>query len=262
MPYTQDVKTLTGYTIAEAIGKLDEELPPEAYKSVPGGADLTDIDPNHMRRVLNDVFGLAGYGWGYKYDPDHVYSRVEEHNTKSGKRTRVVAVVKHLEFWYRLMVDGKPYTGVIPATGASKNSEDAYALKGALTNAIGNAVSNIGFQLSVYLGKRTHRTVRKSGGAVRKPAPRKAAPPKAAPKTAPKTASAVADDVDDLDDLDDAPAKSSWGDYVIPLGKNKGKKLSQVSRRAVEWYANEMSPHTDLGEELQEAAKAYLEELA
>ncbi len=260
MPYMQDIKTLTGLPIEEAIAKLDEELPASAYKAVPGGADLTDIDPNHMRRVFNEVFGLAGYGWGYRYNPDHVYTRVEE---RSGKRTRtvVVAVVKQLELWYRVVVDGEIHTGTIPATGASENSSDAYALKGALTSAIGNAASNIGFQLSVYLGERSHKTVGR--------APKRKTAPKPAPKRKPAPAPAAAASatapaaVDDLDDLDEAPASAtaSYGDYIIPFGKNKGKKLSDVSRRAVEWYANEMDPSTSVGEELQEAAKAFLEEV-
>ena len=276
--YVQDVKTLTGLDVEKAIEILDKELPASAYKSVPGGADLTDIDPNYMRQVLNEVFGLAGYGWGYTYDPDHVYTRTDVETTRKGERTVVVAVVKYLSFWYTLLVDGEPKTGMIPATGASKNSSDAYALKGALTNAIGNAVSNIGFQISVYLGKRSHRTVGKKPPARKstkpKPAPKaKAAKPAPAPKAAkpaPVTA-APADDIDDLDAVPDqppapapVPASASAGDYEIPIGKNgpkdgkPGKKLSEVSQKAVEWYANELKPASEKARELQENAKAYL----
>jgi len=60
--------TLTGMTLEEVAVRLDEQLPQDAYKPVPGGADLTDIDPNFMRKVLNDVFGVCGYGWGYDYE--------------------------------------------------------------------------------------------------------------------------------------------------------------------------------------------------
>lgn len=38
--------TLTGMTLDEVAVRLDEQLPADAYKPVPGGADLTDIDPN------------------------------------------------------------------------------------------------------------------------------------------------------------------------------------------------------------------------
>jgi len=47
-----NAKTLTGLTVAEAAIKLDEQLPPDAYTAVPGGADLTDIDPNYMRKTI------------------------------------------------------------------------------------------------------------------------------------------------------------------------------------------------------------------
>ena len=38
-------KTLAGFTLAEAAIRFDAELPKDAYKKVPGAADLTDIDP-------------------------------------------------------------------------------------------------------------------------------------------------------------------------------------------------------------------------
>lgn len=265
-----ETTTLTGLTLAEAGVILDEELPASAYKPVPGGADLTDINPNHMRRVLNDVFGLCGYGWGYKYSPDHVHTHTDVRTKRNGDEyTVIVAVVKYLEFWYKLQNGEVLEICAVPATGSSDNSNDAYALKGALTNAIGNAASNIGFQLSVYLGNRSHRTVG------RKPAPRKAsrkpAPRKSAPKPAPKPRAAIPAPAMDIEDLDaPAPAGTTLdgngyhdhGSFVIPIGKNEGKKLSEVTHKAVRWYAEEMSPaRTNAGRELQEAARAYLEVL-
>jgi len=56
----------------------------------------------------------------------------------------------------------------IDASGGSENGNAAYAMKGAITNGIGNAVSNIGFQESVYLGLRSHRTVGKKAPVVGK----------------------------------------------------------------------------------------------
>jgi hypothetical protein len=171
--------TLTGLSLAEAATKLDAQLPAEAYKPVPGGADLTDIDPNWMRHTLNEVFGLCGYGWGYNFHPTHIEYHNEVRDGKRGDRTVIVAILKHLEFWYRLNLGEVAEVFKIPATGNSENSTHAYALKGALTNAIGNAVSNIGFQQAVYLGKRDHRTVRagKRQTPQVQPAPRAALPP-------------------------------------------------------------------------------------
>ncbi|MBN1180511.1 MAG: hypothetical protein JXD18_14980 [Anaerolineae bacterium] len=160
-------KTMMGYSIDELQARLDEELPADAYKQVPSASYLTDIDPAQMRRVLTEVFGLCGVGWGYRYDPETVAQRVFEFTTSKGaSKTRYEATVTGLVFWYRLVndgLDGMTITCEIPATGGSENTTAAFALKGALTNAIGNAVSNLGFQESVYLGQRSHQTVGNGG---------------------------------------------------------------------------------------------------
>ena len=77
-------KTLTGMLLESVAAKLDAELPKDAYKAVPGAADLTDIDPNYMRKVLNEVFGLCGIGWGYKYDSADMHTEIEERKRSSG----------------------------------------------------------------------------------------------------------------------------------------------------------------------------------
>ena len=157
--------TMTGLTLGDVQERLDEELPANAYKRLPGASDLTDIDPAHMRRVLNEVFGLCAVGWGYRYDPATVTrSTFEFTNARGEVKTRHEATVTGLVFWYKV-VDGEGRCAVceIPATGGSENSSAAFALKGALTNALGNAVSNIGFQQSVYMGLRSHRTVGAGG---------------------------------------------------------------------------------------------------
>jgi hypothetical protein len=163
MSTNPNIKTFTGLSLEEASAKLDKELPADAYKKVPGGANLTDINPNYMRMILNEVFGMCGFGWGYDYDPIAMTTRNEERTKRNGtKYSVVVAALTHLTFWYRLQDDTNIVECSIPASGASDNSSDAYSMKGAITNAIGNAVSNIGFQLSVYLGKRDHMNTKRS----------------------------------------------------------------------------------------------------
>lgn len=172
-PTLTDFTTLTGLTLAEALAKLDEQLPADAYSPVPGPVALTDIDPGYMRHVLNAVFGPCGLGWGYTYESADLELTFHEKT--------VTAMLKRLEFWYILVNDAvKRHT--LYATGASDNRNAQYAMKGALTNAIGNAVSNIGFQESVYLGKRSHATV---GAKLPRPVPPK---PAAAPTEPPKKA--------------------------------------------------------------------------
>jgi hypothetical protein len=142
---------------------------------------------------------------------------------------------------------GDPEKFVIPASGASKNFPVQYALKGAISNAIGNAVSHTGFQESVYLGKRDHRTVngKSSSGAaaIKRPAAVKSAsPPKpAAAKPAPNGAP-------------DDPAE-----FVIAFGvKHAGKKLGDISTEALTWYAEKMVATTEDAKVLQAKAKALL----
>ena len=255
----QNAKTLTGMTLAEVAIKLDEQLPPDAYKPVPGGAKLTDIDPNHMRKVLNEVFGVSGYGWGYEFDPDTIRSRTDIRVNSQGKEyTVIIVTLAYLNFWYKLDAGDEVVVCNIPATGSSENSNDAYALKGALTNAIGNAVSNIGFQQSVYLGKRDHRTVQRNGSSSgsgrgdqrsgkkpsqkRQPAPasQKPAP---APTPAPQPAAGNGDP----------------GDYEVPFGTHKGTKLRDLSPSDLDWLANKVKPFNQTGKLAQAKAKAYLE---
>jgi hypothetical protein len=249
-----NAKTLTGMTLAEVAVRLDEQLPSDAYKPVPGGADLTDIDPNHMRKVLNDVFGVCGYGWGYDYDASTIRSRTDVRTNRSGKEyTVIIVTLSFLELWYKLVIEDEVLVCNVPATGSSENSNDAYALKGALTNAIGNAVSNIGFQQSVYLGKRDHRTVRKTAGASRKgvSAPKKAAP-KAKNKAKAKAAAPVPDN-----------GNSDPGDFVVPFGSGiKGKKLRELAPDKLDWVANKMAPFNDAGKAVQQKARQFQESLA
>jgi len=147
-------RTLTGLTVEAARAKLDEELPGNAYKRIPGGADLTDINPGYMRKTLNDVFGICGVGWGYSYSPSDLHVSYDGNGQKA-----VSATLLHLVFWYKLTDGENVLTLEIPATGGSENRNASFAMKGALTNAIGNAASNVGFQESVYMDLRSHATV-------------------------------------------------------------------------------------------------------
>jgi hypothetical protein len=241
-------KTLTGMLLESVAAKLDAELPKDAYKAVPGAADLTDIDPNYMRKILNEVFGLCGIGWGYKYDSADMHTEIEERKRSSGGTRRVyVATLRRLTFWYKLSAaDDSVVVCEIDASGGSDNDVEAYAMKGAITNALGHASSNLGFQESVYLGKRSHRTVGKTTApAASKPA----APAKSAPKVA-KPAPVP------------APAPVSAGvdpaGFVIQVGQRAGQKLGDQDRTVIEWYANSMKASSDLQASLQNAARSLL----
>jgi hypothetical protein len=266
------IKTLAGLTLAEASARLDEQLPAEAYSAVPGGADLTDIDPNWMREVLNSIFGICGFGWGYEYDPANMQIGVEQRKTQNGSRTVSTAFLKHLRFWYKVVdAGGQTQTCSVDASGASENSSAAYAMKGAITNALGNAASNIGFQKSVYLGHRSHKTVRSA-----KPAPA-AAPATSSPKgkpasatanpapakpvatSSPKGKPAPASD-GDIEDVKPAPVPMSAApDFIIEVGQRKGQKLGEQPLNVIQWYAEQMAVGSDPAKEaLKKASQALV----
>ncbi len=262
----KDVKTMTGLTMADAITKLDEQLPADAYSAVPGGADLTDIDPNYMRKTLNEVFGLCGFGWGYEYVPTDMETRQETRKTQSGTREVIVAVLKHLRFWYKVSDgSGEVTTCTVDASGGSDNSSPSYAMKGAITNAIGNAASNIGFQASVYLGKRSHKTVKapaKAAAPVAKAAASKPAPAKAVPattnvKTTPIPAAPAADEIEEISG--EPAAAPLVDDFIIQFGTRKGQKLADQQLNVIQWYADQMTTGGDAAKDaLKEAAQAIV----
>ena len=268
-----NVKTMTGLTMAEAAAKLDEQLPAEAYTAVPGGADLTDIDPNYMRKVLNEVFGLCGLGWGYEYDPADMEIRSETRQGNGNARNVIVAALKHLRFWYKVSDGKEASVCTVDASGGSDNSSPSYAMKGAITNALGNAASNIGFQESVYLGHRSHKTVKaqKATPAPKTAAAQKAlAPAPAAAQSAPaarqpalakaKTTSApapapTASADDEIEEIE-PPADLNMDDFIIPLGQRKGQKLAEQQLTVIEWYATQMTTGGDAQKEaLKKAAQ-------
>ncbi len=247
------LKTLTGLTLAELAAKLDEQLPADAYKAVPGGADLTDIDPNYMNRMLNEVFGLCGIGWGYDYNPDAIELR-------SGEK-RMFATVSKLTLWYKLTDGEVMHVFEVQATGGNDNSVMQYAMKGAITNAIGNAVSKIGFQESVYLGKRDHRTVKSGKPVQSKPALSKAEGP--AGTNGAKPAPAPAPTTEKAEEAAPAPAPRSNGDpgaVVVHIGSFKGQTVGDLPVKNLAFFAKaeSFSPRNENDKALQAACSALL----
>ena len=151
-----------------------------------------------------------------------------------------VATLRRLTFWYKLSAaDDSVVKCEIDASGGSDNDVEAYAMKGAITNALGHASSNLGFQESVYLGKRSHKTVGKTTApAVSKPAPKVTKPIVVAPAPIPTG-------------IDPAG-------FVIQVGQRAGQKLGDQDRTVIEWYANSMKASNELQSSLQNAARSLL----
>ncbi|OQY36004.1 MAG: hypothetical protein B6I38_00655 [Anaerolineaceae bacterium 4572_5.1] len=249
-------KTLTGVSLSDLPALLDEELPKDAYKAIPGATYLTDIDPAFMRDKFNQLFGLSGYGWGYAYSSESVSLSKEDVIRKRGQSNQYTeeiyfAQLLELTFWYKLVEDEKISRHEIPATGASDNKVAAYALKGAITAALGNAASNLGWQKSVYMGKRSHKTVgkKKSVSSKRtatqttKSTARKTVPKKAKPKQ----------------NANPSVEEAELGAYVIPTGPKSGQALIEQNLKALTFYAKKMRTGGDEDKKaLKEAASAFL----
>ena len=153
-------KTVTGFTLEQVVAELQKPLPAAAYKPVPGASDLTDIDPAYLTEVATKVFGPIGFGWWYDYAPTDLTVSAEVRTAKSGREYTVFTASLHkLIVRYRL-IDATSNTLIsepITATGGNDNEVESYAVRGALTNAIGAAFAKLTWQLPVYKGQLSHR---------------------------------------------------------------------------------------------------------
>lgn len=141
--------TYTGVSAEEIPSKLAEPFDdPKAYKGVPGGADLTDINTGHMIERVTEVFGPKGLGWNLTWDPDMM-------SMPEGEK-RATAHLRYAIFRYILWDEaGNAFQYDIPTGGVNTNSVE-YAEEGARTSALGAALKGLCFQLPVYKGHLNH----------------------------------------------------------------------------------------------------------
>jgi len=260
----EKLKTLTGIPANKIGAHLEKPFDdPKAYSKIRGGAggaaNLTDIETAWMIERLNEVFGPYGLGWFLEWDPDQV--RVVQ-NEKSW-----TATLSRAEFRYILLCrEDEERICTAPCSGGSNNIELGYALKGMETSAIGNAISKMRFQEQVYKGKLTHENAAKilkaragsetEGAAKKKPAS------KAKPAAAKPSNSTKPKKTEDASFAD--PSLESYGSYVVPLGKYKGKTLAELLEmdvRIVTWFAEDMTATNDTAKELKNQATCFLMEM-
>lgn len=154
-----ELKTLTEKDLFEAFRELDRQLPAHAYKAIDGGKGgklgLTDIVPAFLPDLLMELFGPLGFGWGFTLESMESSMKIVER--KGGYTEEEVTVTCKLSIWYRFLCDGEMMTSdPISATGGNTNTLVEWAMKGALTNALGCAWFFAGYQLSVYKNERSH----------------------------------------------------------------------------------------------------------
>ena len=276
---TSNLFTQTGIPVDQISVRLAEPFDdPQAYKPVPGGADLTDICTGYMLERVNQVFGPKGLGWNLLFSKDDVEVIGDPATAK-----RIMVRLTYALFQYTLVdAQGERQVYEIPTGGVNTN-EFAYAEEGARTSALGAALKGLGFQLPVYKGLLDHHNAGRLIGGNGKSAAAKAsgdgssAPPGGgvhAPtrpgngrngahsaRTAPEASSQP-----EIEDLD-GPALQETGDpgaFEIPVGRygpqngQPGKNLAEAPLAWVQWAANQMQPSSEKTRALQEAAKAFL----
>ncbi len=270
----ETARTVGGFTLPQVIAELQKPLPASAYKPVPGASDLTDIDPAYLTEVATQVFGPVGFGWWFDFQPADLTIAAEARTAKSGREYTVYTASLHkLVVRYRLL-DAGGHTLIsepITATGGNDNEVESYAVRGALTNALGAAFAKLTWQLPVYKGQLSHRNAATFGENGKKPAtathsgpptantavghgqPAAAAPVKAA---TPTSASLAANDGNGHD-----AELEALLNFVIPpaiQSKHAGKKLGEVSAQVIEWYATKMAVTTPESQVLKDKAAALL----
>ncbi len=292
MNVMQDWKTLTGMTLGQAITKLAEVLPPDAYKKVPGAADLTDIDPAYLTETVTRVFGPCGLGWTFTYNPADLEVRYVERTTRRGDAYAVYeATLARLDLRYCCLngEDRPTWSESILANGGSDNEQKGFAVRGALTNAIGAAFAKLCWQILVYKGIVSHdnaaavykKQTEKHGEACPKANLHRSRTPARSElclemaitsqlqsfllAMAHKPGSTAADQgqpglASPCLLLQQPPKlwRSEPRDFPVPMGKNAGKKLREVDEAWVKWAAKDMKPTSETTRALQAAAQAYL----
>ena len=247
-------KTLTGLTPEQVLAEMQKPLPATAYKPVPGASDLTDIDPAYLTEAATKVFGPAGFGWWYDFEPTDLAVSAEVRTAKSGREYTVYTASLHkLIVRYRLIdPSGNLFISEpITATGGNDNEVESYAVRGAVTNAIGAAFAKLTWQLPVYKGELSHRNAATFGD--KKPAT------KPIVKPTPATAKTEAESASDGNGHDAELANLL--NFVIPTtiqSKHAGKKLAEVSPQVLEWYATKMAVTTPESQVLKDKATALL----
>jgi len=151
----KEVTTLTGIPIMEALARMNAQLESGAYRALKvSGIVLTDINPGYLVEEMNNIFGPHGWGWRCEFTKDDF--TIETGQFKSGAGFFNVSLVG-LKMYYTVLVNGvEQEKGPIFSTGGATNSKIEFALKGAVTNAVGGAAHRLGWQVDVYKGIRTH----------------------------------------------------------------------------------------------------------
>jgi hypothetical protein len=268
--------TLTGVPVSQIVGKLAEPFEPQAYKGVPGGADLTDINTGYMIERATQVFGLRGLGWKLEYNPENMVF------IGLGEGKRITAHLKYAVFSYALVNEQEEMCWYPIITGAANTNDFAYAEEGARTAAIGAALKSLCFQLPVYKGQLDHHNAGQllgggahpgGNGSDARPSGNGNGHDGIGASSPPSTDQLLKELGYDVPSRPDTAPKTRLdedaGAYVIQFGKTysgwtlrrmveENPRGPEVGLAALRWYANEMKPATEKARADQSAARKFL----
>ena len=167
-------ETLTGKSAGEVIEIFRKHLPPSAYKPVPHFSFLTNIEPSYLVEALTEAFGPVGWGWSYRIASPIRIEAVQREGRNGPYQTNC-ATITDFELRYRFLLDDKlMQSDPIPSNGSSDNTDEGFAMKGAITSALGGAAKYLQWQIDIYKGQHKPEYERKSsettggGGSVQK----------------------------------------------------------------------------------------------
>jgi hypothetical protein len=128
-----------------------EKTDPAAQKPMfaADGANLTSINHNYQIKRATELFGPCGFGWGY----DVINASIIDGAMVSNTQTKVSSV--QIEFWYKHQdqVCKFSHFGQTPFVSVGTDEKaitDEDAHKKSLTDAIGKALSMLGFSADIY----------------------------------------------------------------------------------------------------------------
>ena len=242
-----------------AIYNQVRKVPDNALKDIGAGRLKGFSSINNMWRIkaLTEVFGPCGLGWNYIID------KVDE---KFYEQTGEVLLTVQIHLYVRFPGTDK-LDGPIPGIGASKllsqERSGPYlsdeALKGAVSDALGNAMKMLGVGADVYWGQDDSKYAYYPQEAYQYPqqqnsvqataAQPQQAPVPAEPKVVQFSPSVVKGDVN-----------ASLG-YTFQGGKYAGKTVAQVAtedRKYLEWYAHDYEPKSQAQQTVVDACQTAL----
>jgi|TARA_R110002073_G_scaffold6875_1_gene39993 hypothetical protein len=113
-------------------------------KEVKFGRGFTAIDAHYQIRNVTEQFGVVGVGWGWNSTTEYIHLPNKD-----------VVVVSGVSVWTH--ADEKnifgPFNGCKLLYNAKKDQLDDDAPKKAITDGLTKAISHLGFNADVFLGK-------------------------------------------------------------------------------------------------------------